>query len=132
MTLRRHIMSQELDRRTWASFTSVVMDYETIGSGSFLTPELKFGVRFSGSPYLSSGAALGEVSSLVDGDYPFVSVGVAEWVTMSFGEDAVAAGAQLEHVGVKLWISVSSRTSYKIRHTLAFEGLAMKTPLVER
>ena len=121
----------ELDRQTWASESTVTLRYETIGSGSFLTEELEFGIRFSGAPYVSFGAEMSEVGSLVSGDYPYVTVGVAEWTTKS-GDDAVARGVVLEHIGAKLWITVSSENVYKITHSLRFKGLAMKTPLVQR
>jgi hypothetical protein len=130
--IRRANLRRELDRNTWASHAVIVLRYETTGSGSFLTPEIDFGVRFSGSPYVSFGAETSEVDSLVEGDYPHVTVGVAEWIVKSSGEDAIARGVVLEHIGAKLWISVSSVTSYKITHHLIFEGVAMKTPLVER
>lgn len=130
--IRRANIMREHDRDTWASFTAVVLRYETIGSGSFLTPELDFGVRFSGAPYVSFGAELSEVGSLVNGDYPHVTTGVAEWVTLNSNDDNVARGVVLEHIGAKLWISVSSETAYKVTHHLVFEGLAMKTPLVAR
>lgn len=130
--MRNVARKRELDRQTWASHSTIVLKYETEGSGSFLTPELMFGVRFSGAPYVSFGAEQSKVGSLVDGDYPFVTVGVAEWVTKSYSDDGAARGVVPEHIGAKLWISVSSETSYLITHSLVFEGLAMKTPLVER
>lgn len=129
---RKGSRSRELDRNTWASHTTIVLSYDTTGSGSFLTEPLDFGVRFSGPPYVSQGQELVEVGSLVEGDYPHVTVGVAEWVIKSAGEDLDNRGATPEHIGAKLWISVSSVTSYKIRHSLVFEGLAMKTPMVEQ
>jgi hypothetical protein len=129
--LRKSNISRELDRNTWSSQTVIVIRYETIGSGSFLTPELGFGVRFSGPPYVSFGPETSEVGSLVEGDYPHVTVGVAEWVVKSSGEDAIARGVIEEHIGAKLWISVTSETAYAITHSLQFKGLAMKTPLVE-
>ena len=127
---RRSSIARELDRNTWASHTTIVMHYDTIGSGSFLTEPLDFGVRFSGPPYVSQGQELTEVGSLVEGDYPHVTVGVAEWVIKSAGEDFDNRGATPEHIGARLWISVSSATPYTIRHSLVFEGMAMKTPLV--
>lgn len=130
--IRRANLRRELDRNTWASHTVVVLRYETTGSGSFLTPVLDFGVRFSGPPHVSFGPQQSEVGSLVEGDYPHVTVGVAEWVTKSSGEDADARGVIPEHIGATLWISVSAETAYKITHHLVFEGVAMKTPLVER
>jgi len=130
--MRRTNLKRELDRNTWAGHAAVVLKYETEGSGSFLTEGLEFGVRFSGPPYVSFGAEQSVVGSLVDGDYPHVTVGVAEWVTKSSGDDAVARGVVPEHIGAKLWISVSSETAYRITHSLVFEGLAMKTPLVSR
>lgn len=124
--------AKELDRNTWANHTTIVLKVETEGSGAFLTSDMEFGVRYSGPPYVSFGAEMSVVDSLVDGDYPHVTVGVAEWVTKSYGEDSVARGVVPEHIGARLWISVSSETSYRITHSLVFEGLAMKTPLVER
>lgn len=121
---------RELDRNTWASHAEIVLKYETIGSGSFLTEELEFGVRFSGAPYVSFGAETSEVGSLVDGDFPHVTVGVAEWITKA-SRNTVSVGGVLEHIGAKLWISVSSENAYRITHSMTFEGLAMKTPLVE-
>jgi hypothetical protein len=129
--VRRSNISRELDRNTWASHAEVVLKYETLGSGSFLTDELEFGVRFSGPPYVSFGAEQSVVGSLVDGDYPHVTVGVAEWILKSVVDTEVSRGA-IEHIGAKLWISVSSETAYRITHSMTFEGLAMKTPLVER
>jgi len=130
--VRRANTRRELDRSSWADYTTVVLKYETKGSGSFLTEDLSFGVRFSGPPYVSFGAEQSVVGSLVDGDYPHITVGVAEWVTKSYNQDEVTRGVALEHIGAKLWISVSSVTPYRITHSLVFEGLAMKTPLAER
>ena len=130
--LRKSSKRIELDRNQWASQSTVVLRYETTGSGSFLTEEIDFGVRFSGPPYVSFGPVMSEVGSLVDGDYPHVTVGVAEWVTQTASESDEARGVVPEHIGAKLWISVSSEAAYTITHDLVFEGLAMKTPLVER
>jgi hypothetical protein len=123
---------RELDRNQWSGHTAVVLRYETTGSGSFLTEDLEFGVRFSGPPYVSFGAEMSDVGSLVEGDYPHVTVGVAEWVVKSVDETSQARGVVPEHIGAKLWISVSSETAYRVTHHLVFEGLAMKTPLVEQ
>ena len=130
--IRRANRRRELDRNTWANVTEIVVRLQTTGSGSFLTEQIDFGVRFSGPPYVSFGAELSEVGSLVEGDYPHVTVGVAEWVTKSSSEDSIARGAVQEHIGAKCWISVSSDTPYKITHHLVFEGIAMKTPPVEQ
>jgi hypothetical protein len=130
--IRNANLRRELDRNTWANYTVVVVRYETTGSGSFLTPVIDFGVRYSGAPYVSFGPQQSVVGSLVEGDYPHVTVGVAEWVTRSSGEEADTRGVIPEHIGAKLWISVSAETSYAITHHLVFEGVAMKTPLVER
>ena len=129
---RKGSLKRQIDRNTWASHTTVVLSYDTIGSGSFLTEVLEFGVRFSGKPYVSQGQEMIEVGSLVAGDYPHVTVGVAEWVLKSAGEEFEARGATPEHIGAKLWISVSATKAYAIRHSLVFEGMAMKTPLVEQ
>lgn len=123
---------RELDRNQWSSYTSVVMRYETLGSGSFLTEPIEFGVRFSGPPYVSFGAEMSEVGSLTNGDYPHVTVGVAEWVVKSVNPDATSRGVVPEHIGARLWISVFSEKAYRITHHLVFEGIAMKTPLVEQ
>jgi len=130
--IRRANIRRDLDQNTWAGHAAIVLKYETEGSGSFLTEPLEFGVRFSGPPYVSFGAEQSVVGSLVDGDYPHVTVGVAEWVTKTFGDNPEARGVVPEHIGATLWISVSSATAYRITHSLVFEGLAMKTPLVQR
>ncbi len=130
--VRRTSIKRQIDRNTWASHTIIVLSYDTIGSGSFLTDPLEFGVRFSGTPYVSQGQEMIEVGSLVEGDYPHVTVGVSEWVLKTAGEVFETRGATPEYIGAKLWISVSAVTSYAIRHSLVFEGTAMKTPLVEQ
>lgn len=136
MTTRRIVTKRELDRNQWAGPTTVILEYETKGAGSFLTEELNFGVRFSGPPYMTFGAVLGELELLVEGDYPFVTAGVAEWVLKGAPEPdetlVQTSGPAGEYVGAKVWVSVFSNTPYKIRHVLKFEGLAMKTPVVER
>ena len=96
----------ELDRQTWASESTVVLRYETTGSGSFLTPELEFGIRFSGAPYVSFGAEMSVVDSLVDGDYPHVTVGVAEWVTKSYGEDSAGPAYDVTFAGISHGVQV--------------------------
>jgi len=120
----------DLDRRTWASPTNVVFAFETNGAGSIMTPELEFGISYEGAPFFSSGVALvsGELTS---GDYPFVTVGVAEWITKDVGdEDFIIKGIKPSHTGAILWINVSSRGTYKLRHSFVFQGTAFKNPMV--
>ena len=126
----KSLRRRDIDRRTWASPTTIVFAYETIGSGSFLTPELDFGLSYEGSPFFSFGSSL-VTGELTDGDYPFITVGVAEWLTKEVDdEDFAIKGIKLEHVGAILWVSVSSSTAYTLSHNLVFEGVAYKNPMV--
>lgn len=127
---RKSNLRYELDRNTWAGHTSIAIIYDTVGTGAFLTEQIDFGVRFSGPPYVSQGQEMLEVGSLVNGDYPHVTVGVAEWIVKS-NDELVVRGGVLEHIGAKLWIAVSASTAYAIRHRIVFDGIAMKTPVGE-
>ena len=128
--MRSPIKRVDLDRRTWASPTAVVFTYRTKGSGSFLTPVLEFGLSFEGPPFFSFGTSLSS-GELVDGDYPFVTIGVTEWVTKDVGdEDFVIKKIKPSHTGAILWIAVNSGRSYNMEHSFVFEGTAFKNPVV--
>lgn len=128
--MKGQIRNQDLDRRTWAAPTTVVFTFETVGAGSIMTPELEFGISYEGAPFFSSGVALAS-GELVSGDYPFVTVGVAEWITKEIDdEDFLIKGIKPSHIGAILWINVSSRGTYKLNHNFAFEGTAFKNPMV--
>lgn len=125
----RAVKRETLDRATWASPVSIVYRYETEGSGTFITEELLFSVAFEGKPFFSYGVELADATVLVAGDYPFVTVGVSEWMTeSSTEEDFDEKKIKPFHLGAKLWISVSSAKSYKLVYSLVFEGVVMKNP----
>ena len=120
----------DLDRRTWASPTAIVFTYGTKGAGALQTEQLDFGIAYEGPPFFSYGTSLAR-GELVEGDYPFVTIGVTEWITKVVDdEDFVIKKIKPLHVGAILWIAVSSRESYELEHNLIFEGVAFKNPMV--
>jgi hypothetical protein len=132
MTLYSHIersgKSRELDRNTWAGETTLVFAYETKGSGTFVTELLDFGIAYEGTPFFSYGVELIPGSTLVDGDYPFVSAGVGEWIKKEDVDDFAEKQLKLLHTGAHVWISVSSNKSYRLIFRMTFEGIAFKNP----
>ncbi len=119
---RRATKRQELDRATWAQPIQVVVAYETEGVGELLTDPIDFGVVFEGAPFFSYGVELVEDQTLVSGDFPFVTCGVNEWVTVEEESDQVLQ----RHTGAVVWIRVSSATQYQMRFRLSFEGVAFR------
>jgi len=61
----------------------------------------------------------------VDGDFPFVTVGVAEWQT-NVEETAETPGLVPLYLGAHIYIHVIASTQYKLRFRLSFEGIAMR------
>jgi len=107
----------------------MIFGYSTKGSGTFLTEEVSFSTAFEGTPFFSYGVELVEGQELVSGDYPFVTVGVAEWVIKeTTEEDFIEKKIKPFYLGAKLWISVSSSKSYELTYSMVFEGVVMKNP----
>lgn len=123
-------IKQELDRRSWASNTVIVFDYETKGSGTFTTPMLEFGLPFEGPPLFTYGVERHSLQGeFPDGDFPHVSAGVGAWNRLEEDyEDFEEKKLLLPHVGATIWISVKSGQSYRLVFRLAFEGVAYKNP----
>ena len=120
---------RELDRAQWAGPISMIFGYATNGSGTFLTEEISFSTAFEGTPFFSYGVELVEGQELTSGDFPFVTVGVAEWVVKeTTEEDFVEKKIKPFYLGAKLWISVSSSKSYELTYSMVFEGVVMKNP----
>lgn len=130
MTLYGHVeradRNRELDRRTWASDTTTVFAYETVGAGTFVTELFDFGLAYEGPPLFTYGVELVQGQILVPGDYPFVSAGVGEWAKIEDDEDFAEKQLKLLHTGAYVWINVSSNKSYRMIFRMAFEGVAFK------
>lgn len=125
----RAVEIRQLDRVQWAGPVSMIFGYQTQGSGTFLTEEIEFVTAFEGAPFFSYGVELVEGDSLIGGDFPFVTVGVAEWVTQEITEeDSIEKKIKPFYLGAKLWISVSSSKAYELAYSLVFEGIVMKNP----
>ena len=129
-TLYGHIegaaRARELDRGTWASGQTTVFAYETKGAGTAQTELLDFGIAYEGPPFFSYGVELVPGETLVDGDYPFVSAGVGQWVTKQDDEDFAEKQLKLLHTGAYVFINVRSQKSYRLIFRMAFEGVAFK------
>ena len=91
--------------------------HDTTGRGGCRSARpVEFTVEFLEKPILSSGWELAE-GSLVDGDFPVVSVGVERWVRSDRGT----------YTGAHLVFQVGTvGASYRITHHLTFRGLASK------
>ena len=120
--VRKAAKRQELDRATWAQPIQVVAAYETEGVGELITDVIDFGTAFEGPPFFSYGVELMEDQVLVEGDFPFVTCGVQEWVLSGEASDDVPA----RYIGAVVWIRVSSATRYRLRFRLSFEGVAFR------
>jgi hypothetical protein len=126
----RTVKREALDRATWSSPVAITYRYQTEGSGTFITDEFLFATPFEGVPFFSYGVeSTHGAAELVVGDYPFVTVGVAEWVIQeSTEEDFEEKRIKPFHLGAKLWISVSSSKAYALSYSMVFEGVIMKNP----
>jgi len=126
--IRKAELKREIDRKQWASTVTTVISYETAGVGAFITEPVMFGTPYSGKPFFTFGVELHPANKLVEGDFPFVSAGVGEWVTEEPSEDYVEKGLKLIHTGAIVWLNVSSQFGYRLIFRLTFEGTAMKNP----
>jgi hypothetical protein len=125
--IRRSEESRVLDRRTWAGATTIVLAYETKGAGTLTTELLDFGLVFEGPPFFTYGVELAQGEILVDGDYPMVSAGIAEWVTKETSdEDFAEKQLKLLHTGAYVAINVQTNKSYRLVFRMSFEGIAFK------
>ena len=126
--IRKAELKREVDRRQWASTVTTVVSYETAGKGAFITEPVMFGTPYAGAPFFTFGVELHPANSLLEGDFPFVSAGVGEWVTQDPPEDYMEKGLKLIHTGAIVWLNVSSQYGYRLIFRLTFEGTAMKNP----
>lgn len=126
--IRKAELARELDRKQWASTVTTVVSYETVGVGGFATEPVMFGTPYAGAPFFTFGVELHPANHLQTNDYPFVSAGVAEWMTQEPPEDYVERGLKLIHTGAIVWLNVSSQYGYRLIFRLTFEGTAMKNP----
>ncbi len=115
---------QELDRVTWAQPSLLIMSYDTVGTGAFLTETLAFGMVFEGQPFFSYGVELLPGEILIEGEYPGVMCGVREW-NQTENETETTAASNF-YIGAALWMEVVTAVSYKLRFRLSFEGIAMR------
>lgn len=114
-----------LDRDTWASTSVVVVSYDVEGSGTVTTEDIMFGAVFEETPFFRYGVEVKPGSTaLVEGDYPFVTAGVSNWIVNT--DDEEDQFATKYYLGANVYINVVSYTPYKLRFRLSFEGLAMK------
>lgn len=126
--IRRSEQSRDLDRRTWAGSTTIVIAYETVGAGTFTTEMIDLGLAFEGPPFFTYGVELSEGQTLVEGDYPFVSAGIVEWVTNAeTEEDFEEKQLSLLHTGCFVGINVRSNKSYRLIFRMSFQGIAFKS-----
>lgn len=122
--INRSNRQREVSRTAWAGSNLVLTAWDTIGSGTTLTDLIEFGTIFEGQPFFSFGVELQEDETLVEGDYPFVTLGVQEWQrTEQTTEDDITLRF---YTGAVVWIAVTASKSYRLRHRLAFEGTAMR------
>lgn len=121
--VERAARAREVDRNAWAGNNLVVTSWDTIGSGTTVTPSLTFGAVFEDRPFFSYGVELQENETLATGDYPFTSCGVQEWQTVISETDD--RGIPF-YSGAIVWIRVSSTQSYRLRFRFAFEGIVIR------
>jgi len=112
---------QEFDRGGWAEDTVVYAQLDTTGSGQFTT-EVSFGTAFEGAPFFAFGVSLQDDEILADGDAPFVSCGVVDWLKAENSENREPD----IYLGATVWVNVSSGKDYALTHRFAFEGMAFK------
>lgn len=106
----------EIDRKSWAELSQLIVDVAVEGSGTIATDPIEFSSVFTSQPFFSYGVQLSPGEVLVDGDYPLVSAGVSEWNQN---------GSRF--IGCTLYVSVLSQTSYKLNLKCSFEGVAFKS-----
>lgn len=121
--VRRVEQSRELDRGTWADTTVVLFTYDTVGAGIIQTELIDFGLVYDGPPFFAYGVENIEGQTLVSGDFPEITAGVREWYTSELGEEDRVVPL---YRGAYLWISIASKTSYRLRFRLSFEGTAFR------
>jgi hypothetical protein len=127
--IRNNELGREIDRRTWAAPTTIVLAYETKGSGTFTTELLDFGLTFEGPPFFTYGVELLEGETLVENDYPFVAAGVAKWeVKEPSQEDFEEKSLKLLHTGAYVGLNVRASKAYNIIFRMSFQGTAYKSP----
>ena len=121
--VRKNEQRIELDRKTWADTAFLVVAYDTVGTGTFETDLIDFGLVYEDAPFFSYGVELAPDQVLVDDDYPNVSCGVSNWETQTF---STFDGSSTYYVGAYVWLYVDCLTPYNLRFRLAFEGTTMR------
>lgn len=122
--IRRASTKQRLDRNQWADVLQLIIAFDFDGVGS-KTQEIEFGMVFEGAPVFSWGVELQEDDELTPNDYPFVTAGVASWVTKTASADERST---LLYLGGTVWYRSVSNRSYRTRLRTSFEGIAYKNP----
>lgn len=121
--MRRASLKTELDRNTWANRTTVLLVYDQVAPGTFVTTIQPFKEIFDGYPDFAYGVELIEGQVLVAGDFPMVNAGVAEW------DQTFPEGGQNPRVaGAALFIAISCSNPYNLRFRFSFTGIAFANP----
>lgn len=121
-SIRRTARRTEFDRNTWAEPAQLILFRDVAGVGEVLLEIPEFGMVFDQIPFFSYGVELQAGEILAEDDYPFVSCGVAGWVT---NEEPVG-DEPVRYLGANLWCRVVANTSYRFRLQLSFEAVAYK------
>lgn len=116
--------SREIDRSAWAGDGREVLVWQTQGTGYVVTPEIKFRTVFDGEPFFSYGVELQEGETLAEGDFPFVSAGVAQWgiIRSNVTDDE----RPVFYTSAVIWIAVDATKEYKLQWRFAFQGTVMR------
>lgn len=121
--VRRASKKTELDRVTWADRTNLLLTYDWIAPGTFITEVLAFGEVFEGYPDFAYGVELIEGQTLIPGDFPMVNAGVAVW------DQTFPEGGQLPRImGAQLFLAVFCSAAYQLRFRFSFNGVAYANP----
>lgn len=121
--VRRANKRQELDRRTWAERTPVILSYDWIAPGTHITEMQPFKTVYEGYPDFAYGVELIEGQVLTAGDFPMVNAGVALW-DQTFPED----GPLPRVMGAQLFLVVQCSAAYRLRFRFQFQGVAFRNP----
>jgi hypothetical protein len=87
------------------------------------TELIDFGLVFEGPPFFSYGVEVQPGEALVADDYPEITAGVREW---QLSEVEIDERATPFYRGAYLWISIQSKSAYRLRFRLSFEGTSMR------
>ena len=107
--VRKANTKTRLDRDTWAGPTMVVTSYDIVGTGETITDLISFGTVFEDAPFFAYGTELQKGELLIDGDYPFVTCGVASWETTT--TDETSPHVPVYYRGAYVWVNIAAATT---------------------